>query len=368
MHLENISLFNFKNYEDANLIFSPDINCLLGENGSGKTNLLDAIHYLSLTKSALNSIDSQNIKHGEAFFSVKSNIEKEGDIYEVHCSVKSGQKKIFKVNKSEYEKISEHIGSFPAVLIFPNDSDIIRESSEARRKFFDAAISQINRPYLNHLVKYHHFLKQRNSLLKSFGEQNKIDKDLIEPYDIQLLQLGQEIFIERKRFVNDFLSHFTRHFDDLVADKEQVSIQYKSELLFDAFQSKYLGNLKRDLILQRTELGIHRDDFVFKIEDKPLKKFGSQGQQKSFLIALKLALFEIIKINKGFKPLLLLDDIFDKLDDHRIDKLVKMIASDVFGQIFITDARPERTRTFFKEIGKTVKFFEVEDGRTRETD
>lgn len=363
MLLENISLVNFKNYANLKLAFSKGVNCIVGNNGVGKTNLLDAIFYLSMTKSAFNNVDQQNIMHGEQFFSIQGSFNKAEAQWNVHCSLKSGQKKIFKKNKKVYEKISEHIGEFPVVLIAPYDTDLIREGSETRRKFFDSILSQIYPEYLKFLLQYNHFLKQRNSLLKQFADRHYFDQDLLEPYDVQLIKLGVEIFERRNAFIAEFKPVFTSHFEFLSSKKEQTDLTYNSDLFIPNYSSLFKENLKKDMLLQRTTLGIHKDDFDFSIEGNPLKKFGSQGQQKSFIIALKLAHFDLIKHIKGFKPLLLLDDIFDKLDDLRIKKLMNMVAGNSFGQIFVTDARPERTIAVFKSIDTKMRIFNIENGK-----
>ena len=362
MLLENISLVNFKNYNSLKLTFSKEVNCFVGNNGAGKTNILDAIFYLSMTKSAFNSIDQQNISHNEQFFSVQGAILKGEEKYNIHCSLKTGQKKIFKRNKKIYDKISEHIGEFPVVLIAPNDTDLIREGSETRRKFFDSILAQIDQEYLRSLLQYNHVLKQRNGLLKQFADRHYFDKDILEPYDHQIINLGEKIFLKRKEFMTEFNPGFSQHFDFLSSKKELTELRYTSDLFSPDFRKLFKNNLKKDLALQRTTMGIHKDDFEFTIEGNPLKKFGSQGQQKSFIIALKLAHFDVIKKVKGFKPLLLLDDIFDKLDELRIEKLMTMVAGNSFGQIFVTDARPERTREMFKKVNSEIFVFVIEDG------
>lgn len=362
MLLENISLLNFKNYASLNISFSPDINCFVGDNGSGKTNLLDAIYYLSMTKSAFNSVDQQNIKQEEAFFSIKGTFRKDDKSAVVLCSLKTGQKKVIKNNKKPYERISEHIGLFPVVLIAPYDTDLIREGSETRRKFFDSILSQLNQTYLQKLLKYNHVLKQRNSLLKQFAERGYFDQDMLESYDAPLMSLGAYIFEERQQFIEQFKPVFLNHFHFISSRKEVPELTYRSDLGQEGFVQAFKHNVKKDLFLQRTTLGVHKDDFEFAIGGNPLKKFGSQGQQKSFIIALKLAQFDMIKKMKGFNPLLLLDDIFDKLDESRIHKLMTMVAGNMFGQIFVSDARPERTRQMFEAIKAETQIFIIEEG------
>jgi DNA replication and repair protein RecF len=360
LYLSSIHLLNFKNYEELNLDFSKQVNFFTGANGSGKTNLLDAIYYLSFSKSASNSNDSQNIKTGTDFFMLGGNFIKDSKSALVQASFAKGQKKVLKINKNPYEKLSEHIGEFPVVLIAPNDTDIIREGSEFRRKFFDGILAQLSHAYLNELIRYNQLLKERNSLLKQFSERNNLDQDLIDTYDAQIISAAEFIYSQRKKFLDEFIPVFTGHYKNLSEEKEETSLSYISQLESPDFEKEYRQALKRDIILQRTTYGIHRDDFIFKIGEHPLKNYGSQGQQKSFVIALKLAQFDIIKKQKGFKPILLLDDIFDKLDDHRISKLMEMVAGHSFGQLFITDARADRSEKLFDKIKAEVKVWKVD--------
>ncbi|WP_422008118.1 DNA replication/repair protein RecF [Roseivirga pacifica] len=367
MHLESIRLSNFKNYSEAELAFSPQINCFLGPNGSGKTNLLDAIFYLAFTKSAEQSQDAQCILHGESYFSILGRFNLNEKQRKVLCALQMGKKKQIKLDDKPYKKASEHIGKFPAVLIAPNDTDVIRGASEERRKFFDAIISQVDAVYLNNLIAYNHALKQRNSLLKRFAENDRFDKDLLEPFTLKLIELGEAIYKVRKEFVQFFTPYLERHYQVLSEEKEQVSMVYQSHF-HQSVKEQFEASLQKDRVLKRTNVGVHKDDFDFEMNDRPIKKFGSQGQQKSYLIALKLANFDFLKERTGMKPLLLLDDIFDKLDDFRIAKLIEMVASESFGQIFITDARPERSINFVKGIDQESKFFKVEEGTVQAFD
>ena len=357
MYLEKIHLLNFKNYEEFSATFGPQINCIVGDNGSGKTNILDAIYYLSLTKSAFSQTDNQGIRHGAAFFLIDGWFETPEKKVNVKCSLKIGGRKVFQYDKHPYDKISEHIGKFPLVLIAPDDTDLVRLGSEERRKFFDGLISQLDPEYLQDFIRYNQFLKQRNSLLRQFFEQNYFDKDLLELYTNELLKLGRNLHEKRKSFLFAFVPVFQEHYKNLSESRETVELLYESELSDENFEYDFSYNFKRDLQLQRTTRGVHRDDFIFEIDGFSLRKFGSQGQQKSFVIALKLAQFETLKIQKGSKPLLLLDDIFDKLDEPRIRKLMQMIADHQFGQIFVTDARPERTEKIFENIGVEMRIF-----------
>lgn len=365
MWLEKIEILNFKNYETAKLEFSQQINSFVGSNGSGKTNLLDAIYYLSLTKSAFSVDEQQNIRHEAPFFMIKGSFIIHDESYQIHCSLQQGQKKVIKNSKKVYEKISDHIGLFPVVLIAPNDTDIIRDGSDTRRKFFDGIISQVDTSYLDHLLKYNQFLKQRNSLLKQFTEREYFDKDLLDTYSEPLIETGQIIYEARRAFLQSFQPYFDLHYLNLADQKEEVNIQYISALEQPNFAKAFQENIRKDRALQRTTMGIHRDDFLFEINTHPLKKFGSQGQQKSYVIALKLAQFDIIKTEKQIKPILLLDDIFDKLDDKRIQKLTEMVAQHSFGQLFVTDARPERTLSVFDQVDAEKQIFYIEKGEVK---
>jgi DNA replication and repair protein RecF len=365
MQLHTLQLINFKNYEQVKLDFSGKINVLVGKNGCGKTNLLDAIHYLSLTKSAFLSSDHYSIRHGEKFFSIKGVFRSHKSTHEILCAAQIGAKKIIKEGVNEYQKLSDHIGKYPVVLIAPDDTELVKEGSEERRRFFDSIISQLDNHYLDALMRYNHALKQRNSLLKIFAESNSFDPITLESYDRVLAETGTLIFNRRKTFIQEFLPTFTRFFNFIVSD-ELVDLSYSCELLNTDYMQGLAANRQRDLYLQRTNFGIHRDDYVFTLANGDLKRLGSQGQQKSFIIALKLAQFEIIKNHKQLKPILLLDDIFDKLDDFRIQKLLELIKNEEFGQLFITDARPDRTTTLLSKINVDANIFEVMNGTVKQ--
>lgn len=367
MRLEKINLLNFKNYEELDLDFSPQINCILGENGSGKTNLLDAIYYLSFTKSAFSSVETQNVRHGEPLLMLRGVFEKKEQQHTIRCSWQAGQKKQVQNSKVPYEKMSEHIGEFPVVLISPDDTDLIRGASELRRRFFDTMMSQIDAEYLLSLMRYNSILKQRNALLKQFAERNTYDSDLLDSYSDQLLDVGHRLYQKRSAFVDKFIPHFIRHYNNLSGKKEEVSIQYTSHFADENYRAIFFKTYRKDLVIQRTSLGIHRDDYHFQIDEYPTKRYGSQGQQKSFVIALKLAQFDVLREEKQLKPILLLDDIFDKLDDFRINKLTEMVVQHSFGQLFVTDARPERTRSIFGNIEAEKKYFTVKSGQVTET-
>lgn len=367
MIFKNLSLFHFKNFETLDITFENGLNCFVGHNGAGKTNILDAIHYLSMTKSSINAVDSANIKFDEEMFLIKSSVEIDKKKHTVSCSAQSGKKKELRVDKKEHEKLSEHIGLFPLVMISPNDSDLIYDSNEIRRKFFDSAISQANKAYLRHLIAYSFALKNRNALLKQLSETGKLDEDLLQTYTLQLVEHGQPIYEEREKYLRNFLTLFQKHYSSLQSQHEVVSIAYESQLLKGDLQSQYDNLLQKDKVMQRTHVGIHKDSFLFTIYNKPLKRHGSQGQQKSFLIALKLAQYNLLSKQKGLKPALLLDDVFDKLDDERMQKLLKKVTKKDYGQLFITDARPERTTGLLEYNQLKARIFEIEKGKVLST-
>jgi DNA replication and repair protein RecF len=363
MHLRTLSLVNFKNYTEANVELSSEINVFVGNNGQGKTNLLDGIYYLSFCKSFLNPVDKQNIKIGEKFFMLNGKYDRGEKKLEVSIAVQAGQKKKVKRNKKEYEKLAEHIGQFPAVVISPYDTDLIIEGSETRRKFIDSIISQYDRFYLDTLIRYNKVLAQRNALLKQFQELRIFDQESIEVWDAQLISLGITIHEKRSEFLGDFIPIFQKYFDLISNKSEVISITYESQLAEGDFVDKLEKAKRRDSAVGYTTVGIHKDDLVFQIHGQPIKKFGSQGQQKSFLIGLKLAQFELISNLLNMKPILLLDDIFDKLDHNRVGHLIKLVSDHAFGQVFITDTDEDRIEKVFKEIEIERFVFKVEEGK-----
>lgn len=359
MHLKNLSLFNYKNFSEANFQFDSKINCFVGKNGIGKTNVLDAIYHLAHGKSYFNSIAVQNIKHGEEFFVIDGEFEKNNRNEQIVCSIKKGNKKILKRNGKNYDKFSEHIGFIPLVIISPADNDLITDGSETRRKFLDTVISQLDSVYLNQLIGYQKVINQRNALLKYFALNHVFDADNLEIYNEQLQQLGAQIFEKRKLFLDDFSPIFNKHYIQITNAAESVQLIYDSQLFDNTILNLLRNNLAKDRVLQYTSAGIHKDDLLFQIEGFPIKKFGSQGQQKSFLIALKLAQFEFVKKKSGEKPILLLDDIFDRLDEDRVGKIVAMVNNDDFGQLFISDTHQDRTENIVKMAHQTYKIFRL---------
>jgi DNA replication and repair protein RecF len=362
MYLQQLSVINFKNYAQAELSLSDGVNAFMGNNGAGKTNLLDAIHYLSLCKSYFNPIDSQQIKQGADFFIITGSFNRDEKQEAIACSVKRNQKKQFKRNKKDYQRLADHIGLLPLVMISPYDISIIIEGSEERRKFIDNVISQTDNQYLDELIAYNKVLLNRNALLKTIASTGRYDPGLLEVMDEQLIASGTRIFEKRKAFMEEFTTIFNQHYQFISGDAELVSLNYESQLLQNDLSELLKKSIEKDRVLERTTSGIHRDDLQFSIHGMPMKKFGSQGQQKSFLIALKLAQYSFLTQKKGFKPLLLLDDIFDKLDDLRVTKLMQMVSNNNFGQVFITDTSTSRVENIFKDINVPVKLFTVKEG------
>lgn len=361
MILKKLSLINYKNFDSRNFEFDNKINCFVGANGVGKTNVLDAIYHLSFGKSYFNPVSTQNIRHGEEFFVVDGEFEKNEREEKVVCSLKKGTKKIIKRNGKAYDRISDHIGLLPLVMVSPSDRDLIMEGSDTRRKFIDGVISQSDKDYLTLLLKYNKVLAQRNSLLKYFAANRTFDPVTLEVYNEQLGQLGTDIFAKRQAFLKEFIPIFQEQHGIITGKNEVVSLGYESKLIDNSLIILLKNSIDKDRALQYTSVGIHKDDLGFEISGHPIKKFGSQGQQKSFLIALKFAQFHFIKLQSKTTPLLLLDDIFDKLDEHRVAHIIELVNNENFGQIFISDTHAERTENIIKQIHQSYRIFEMEN-------
>lgn len=359
MHFQEINISQFKNHEERHFVFSEFCNVVVGSNGSGKTSLLDALHFLCLTKSAFSSQDATCVLHGTTYFALKAKVQEQKQAIEIVCSYALNEKKALLIDKKSVEKFTEHIGRLPVVLMTPFDTDMIRDGAETRRKFLDNAIAQIEPKYLVSLMRHNKILLQRNAILKQFVEQNYVDQDLINTYNHSILPYCKEIYQFREAFIVEFLPHFQYYYGFLTDHNEAVSINYISDCAQANFEEIFLSKLKDDLTAQRTTTGTHKDDLVFEIKGFGLKKYGSQGQQKSFVLAMKLALYTLISAKKNKKPILLMDDIFDKLDEVRISKLLALIDSDNFGQVFITDARPERSKQLMEGQKKEVLVLEM---------
>lgn len=362
MHFKQLQVIQFKNHQQTYLPFSKTIVCFTGLNGVGKTNLLDAIYYLCITKSYFNSNDNFNIQHNNDFFRLNGKLENNnGESIEITCKQPLNGKKEFLINKTAYEKISDHIGKFPAVMITPFDNELILEGGELRRKFLDNLISQTNPAYLEKLIQYNKILLQRNALLKQFVKQQKQNLQLLYTYTEQLAAIAPFICDVRKNSIPTIENFAKIIYQDLSNDTENISVEYDSELNENIFLDLMQQNLQKDLITQRTNSGIHKDDLVFNMNNQPIKKYGSQGQQKSFIISLKLAQFNFIKTKLNIQPFLLIDDFFDRLDEERANVLMKILPADT--QVFISDTDKNRITQSLKKANKDFEIFELEKGR-----
>ena len=362
MHLKNLQINQFKNHTQSIFSFTEQVNCFVGDNGAGKTNILDAIHYLSHSKSYFNHIDAQNIQFNMDYFMLKGNFTKKETTDEIQCNLKQGEGKVLKKNQKRYKRFSEHIGQFPSVIISPTDSNLILEGSEIRRKYLDSSIAQYKQIYLKTLINYNKTLKQRNALLKQFSDRGYFDELSLETYNNQLIQLGTLIYDERTNFLKELTPVFNRYYAEISGSKEAVNLVYNSQLNEADFKDLINASQVKDRASNYTQVGIHKDDVLFEMNNHPIKKIGSQGQQKSFLIALKLAQFEFIKNQIGFNPILLLDDIFDKLDDNRVLKLISFVNKGVFGQVFITDTHVQRSKEILTKSNIPYSIFKIENG------
>jgi DNA replication and repair protein RecF len=359
MRLISLSILNYKNITEAELVFSPKINCFIGNNGMGKTNVLEAIYYLSFCKSHSNSIDSQNIKHDTEFCLLQGKYLL-GDSHEdIYCGMKLRQKKQFKRNKKEYERLSDHIGLLPLVLVSPDDSVLISEGSEERRKFVDGVISQYNKTYLNQLLQYNNALKQRNALLKS---EFPIDNSLLDIWEDQMALYGTYIYEQRKLFIDEFIPIFQDLYTYISGGNESISLVYHSQHVEHDIKLRMIATRDRDKMLGYSTQGIHKDELEMLLDGYPIKRVGSQGQNKTYLISLKLAQFDFLKRTHKISPLLLLDDIFDKLDSNRVKKIVELVSGEKFGQIFITDTNREHLDSILIQLDKESTIFNVENG------
>ncbi|HJC95452.1 MAG TPA: DNA replication/repair protein RecF [Candidatus Phocaeicola gallinarum] len=365
MWLKRISILNYKNLEQVELAFSHKMNCIIGKNGMGKTNLMDAVYYLSFCKSSTNPIDSQNIRHEQDFFVIQGFYETDdGEPEEVYCGLKRRQKKQFKRNKKEYTRLSDHIGLIPLVMVSPADSLLIAGGSEERRRFMDVVISQFDREYLDALIRYNKALAQRNTLLKSEAEP---EDALMEVWEEMMASAGETVYRKRLAFIEEFIPIFQSYYSYISQDREQVSLTYQSHVAEGDLLALLRESRQRDRIMGYSLKGVHKDDLVMLLGDFPIKREGSQGQNKTYLIALKLAQFEFLKrTGSRTTPLVLLDDIFDKLDASRVEQIVKLVAGDNFGQIFITDTNRDHLDKILRKIEGDYKLFEVDNGEVSE--
>ncbi|MHA7109075.1 DNA replication/repair protein RecF [Sunxiuqinia elliptica] len=366
MHIQHLALVNFKNFEEADLKFSSNLNCFIGNNGAGKTNLMDAIYYLSFCKSFSSAIDGLNIRHEEEFFVVQGKYQRLEQDEHIYCGLKRGQKKHFKRNKKEYKKLSEHIGLLPLIIITPSDINLIMGGSDERRRFLDGLISQYDQVYLDNLIRYNRALLQRNKLLKQFASERFFSEESLEVWSDQLVHYGQLIHEKRVEYLQKLQPIFQQYYELISSGKERIEMIHESKLNENDLGSLLKESIAKDRILQYTSVGIHKDDILFNLGDYPIKKLGSQGQKKTYLVALKLAQFDFIKELSGMTPILLLDDIFDKLDKNRVEQIVKLVANDHFGQIFITDTNREHLDQIITEIEADYKIFQVVEGSVNE--
>lgn len=362
MYIEDISILNFKNLKEVQVAFSPRLNCLIGNNGAGKTNLMDAVYYLSFCKSFFNAVDQLNICHNENFFMLSGNYRRSNSPETISCGLQKGQKKQFKRNSKVYKKLMEHIGLLPLVMITPSDTSLILGGSDERRKFMDGVISQYNQKYLDDLLKYNHALLQRNNLLKQFASDGYFDDELLSVWDEQLIDYGTRIHSERKEFVQKLVPVFQEYYTFISQGNEKVGLIHQSDLYEKDLDVLLKESKPKDRMAQYSTTGIHKDELVFNIDEYPIKKLGSQGQKKTYLVALKLAQYEFIKEISGMKPILLLDDIFDKLDRHRVEQIMKVVSGDEFGQIFITDTNREHLDAIIRKMDAEYRIFNVSAG------
>ncbi|MDR2626874.1 MAG: DNA replication and repair protein RecF [Dysgonamonadaceae bacterium] len=362
MRVERLSILNFKNIEEAEMVFSPKMNCFFGNNGMGKTNLLDALFYLSFCKSYTNLPDSQLIMHDKEFCVLQGFYLLNDRPEEIYCGIKRKCRKHFKRNKKEYGKLSEHIGLLPLVMVSPSDTDLIQGGSDERRKFVDMIISQYDREYLHALIDYNKALEQRNALLK-----NELhDDSLMEILDDRMAACARPIHAKRRLFLEAFLPIFKAFYRVISQDGETVNLEYESQLHHADLSDLLAGKRDRDRLLGYSTQGIHKDDFHFLLGDYLMKKIGSQGQNKTYLIALKLAQFDFLAKKGNALPVLLLDDIFDKLDALRVEQIVKLVSGDTFGQIFITDTNREHLDEILHKMNHDYRLFYVDRGLIKE--
>jgi DNA replication and repair protein RecF len=364
MQLNSLKINYFKNYSEESFVFSSKVNIFTGSNGAGKTNILDAIYYLSFTKSFFNVMDSSNVNTHSDYFLVSGEYKNALDgIDNVSCAFKINDRKHFKINNKEYSRMADHVGLFPLVIISPFDSNLINGGGEERRKYIDGVISQFDKAYLELLLDYNKVLQQRNAYLKYLFENRNSDPLQLDIWDEKLVFIGNQIHQKRELFLKEFIPIVKEFYAFITRNSEPVNLEYRSQIYDIAYSDLILNNRNRDISSGYTNGGVHRDDIVLFINGLDVRKFASQGQQKSFVVALKLAQFEYTKIKKGYKPLLLLDDIFDKLDIHRIEQLMKLVSRNEFGQIFITDTNTDRVVKIFNAIEVEPTIYEIENGK-----
>ena len=356
LRLKALEITNYKNLLNASYTFDTPIHCFVGNNGKGKTNTLDAIYHLAMGRSYFSAVNAHTIRHQTDFMRIEGHFERDDRIERVECQLKRDASKVFIRNGKKYKKLSEHIGLLPTVMISPSDVDLINEGSQTRRSFIDRLIGQADKTYLYQLIQYQKILQQRNALLKQMGRYGQGASETLEIYNEQLVSLGTPIHQIRLEYLSAFEPLFKKRYNAISGIKENVSVSYQSQLTEKDFSKLIQNAAAHDRMAQFSTVGIHKDDLVFQIDDYLIKKFGSQGQKKSLLIALKLAQFDMLKQTTSVTPLLLLDDIFDKLDEERVSKIISLVHESSFGQLFITDTHPERTEAVIK---KTEQSFQL---------
>lgn len=366
MHIYSIKIQNYKNLSSYEINVSPKINCLIGENGTGKTNFLDTVYFLSNSRSYFNHIDSKNILYGKDYFYIEGKFKNKDSVNTVSVHYSAEKSKSIKLNSKKYSKLSEHYGKFPVVIITPYDINLILDGSELRRNFMDTIIAQYDKEFLINLINYKKILNQRNALLKKFSENKIVDKDVLSMFDYKLISINPLIYEARKKFVTEFLPIFYSYYNQITQVDEDVKIEYKSQLSGKNADVLLSENINKDLALQRTTAGIHKDDLVFTIDENPLKKNASQGQQKSFLTALKFAQSDFIKKHTNIRPILLLDDIFDKLDSQRVKNVVEIVSKENFGQIFITHTDADKLKQILAPVNVNYSIYKFEKANIQE--
>ena len=364
MFLNRITILNYKNLEQVDLEFSKKLNCIIGKNGMGKTNLMDAVYYLSFCKSATNPIDSQNILHERDFFVIQGFYETDtGDSEEIYCGLKRKSRKQFKRNKKEYQRLADHIGLIPLLMVSPSDSSLISGGSEERRRFMDLVISQYDRNYLDSLIRYNKALAQRNAMLKAEAEP---DPEVLKIWEDMMDITGQDVYEKRKSFINELVPVFQSYYSRISKGVEAVGLSYQSHLERGRLGETLQSCRQRDRVIGFTTCGVHKDDLTMQLGDYAIRREGSQGQNKTYLIALKLAQFDFLKrTGSQTTPIVLLDDIFDKLDADRVEQIVKIVAGDDFGQIFITDTNRDNLDKILEKTGGDSRIFTVTNGQVQ---
>ncbi len=365
LQLLELKLTSFKSYAGEQLTFGPRLNGITGLNGVGKTNLLDAVYYLCMGKSHFNLNDIHLARHGSNFFRLEGTFRRAGKKEEIVAKVEPRRRKEMQRNGLAYERLSDHVGFAPVVFIAPDDTILVREGSEERRRLLDNTLSQIDPEYLQHLITYNKVLRQRNALLKQFGEQRRVDKALLATYDMQLLEPAEAIHRRRADFVERFNPIFLQYAHVLSGHQEEVSCHFESQQLETTLEALLRDAREKDLAVERTTVGPHKDDLIFCLGAHPIKRYGSQGQVKTFVLALKLAQYELLRQEVGYAPLLLLDDIFDKLDRTRVERLLQLLVDQAFGQMFVTDTHRARLEDILRQVDAQYSIFEVKQGQAR---